>query len=74
MPDESINQLKLAVHDTYKKDEKLTTRFEPSNDEDVNNKAYLDEKLSETDGHLSFLEKITTNLTYTTTNNLWKKF
>ena len=29
------NQLKLGVHDTYKKDEKLTTNFEPINNEDV---------------------------------------
>ena len=52
-----INQLKLEVHDTYKKDENLTTNFEPSNNEDVINKAYLDEKLSKIDSHLSFLEK-----------------
>ena len=29
------NQLKLEVHDTYKKDEKLTTKFEAIDDEDV---------------------------------------
>ena len=28
-------QLKLEVHDTYKKDDKLTTNFEPNNDIDV---------------------------------------
>ena len=55
--DININQLKLEVHDTYKKDEKLTTNFEAVNDEDVINKAYLDENLLRTDGHLSFLEK-----------------
>ena len=53
----NINQRKLEVHDTYNKDEKITTNFEPVNDEDVINKAYLDEKLYKTDGRLSFLEK-----------------
>ena len=57
LQDLNINQLKLEVHDTYKKDEKLTTNFEPSNNEDVINKAYLDKKLSKIDGHLSFLGK-----------------
>ena len=57
LQDLNINQLILEVHDTYKKDEKITTKFEPSNNEDVINKAYLDEKLSKIDGHLSFLEK-----------------
>ena len=52
-----INQLKLEVHDTYKKDEKLTTNFEPNYNEDVINKAYLDSKLLKIDGHLSKLEK-----------------
>ena len=55
--DLNINQLKLEVHDTYKKDEKLTTNFEPTDDSDVINKAYLDEKLKKIDGHISYLEK-----------------
>ena len=38
-----INQLKLKVHDVYKKDEEITTNFEPTNNEDVINKTYLDE-------------------------------
>ena len=42
--DLNINQLKLEVHDTYKKDEKLTTSFEPAYNSDGINKAYLDEK------------------------------
>ena len=41
----NINQLKLEVQATYKKDEKLTTKFEPTDDLDVINKGYLDEKL-----------------------------
>ena len=52
-----INQLKLEVHDTYKKDEKITTNFEPNDNEDVINKGYLDSKLLKIDGHLSKLEK-----------------
>ena len=55
--DSNINQLKLEVHDTYKKDEKLTTNSEPVNNEDVINKGYLDEKLIKINGHLSNLEK-----------------
>ena len=57
LQDSNINQLKLEVHDTYKKDEKITTNFEPINDEDVINKGYLDEKLLKLNGHLSKLEK-----------------
>ena len=57
LQDSNINQLKLEVHDTYKKDEKLTTDFEPVNNSDVINKGYLDSKLLKIDGHLSKLEK-----------------
>ena len=57
LQDLNINQLKLEVHDTYKKDEKLTTKFEPNDNEDVINKVYLDSKLIKIDGHLSKLEK-----------------
>ena len=46
LQDSNINQLKLEVHDTYKKDEKITTNFEPVDSEDVINKGFLDEKLS----------------------------
>ena len=52
-----INQLKLEVHDTYKKDEKLPTNFKPVDDSDVINKGYLDSKLLKIDGHLSKLER-----------------
>ena len=55
--DSNISQLKLEVLDTYKKDEKLTTNFEPVDDSDVINKAYLDEKLIKINGHISKLEK-----------------
>ena len=56
LQDMNINQLKLEVHDTYKKHEKITTDFEPTDNSDVINKAYLDELLK-INGHLSFLEK-----------------
>ena len=42
--DLNINQLKLEVQNSYKKDEKITTNFEPTDELDVINKAYLDEK------------------------------
>ena len=56
LQDLNISQLKLEVHDTYKKDGKITTNFKPNNDGDVINEGYLDEKLKKIDGHLSFLE------------------
>ena len=52
----NINHLKLKVHDTYKKDEKITTNFEPVDNSDVINKGYLDERLLK-NGHLSKFEK-----------------
>ena len=55
LQDLNINQLKLEVHDTYIKDEKITTNFEAVDDKDVINKAYLDSKLMRIDGHLSKL-------------------
>ena len=57
LQDFNINQLKLEVHDTYKKDEKITTKFEAVDDKDVINKAYLDSKLLKMEGHLSKIEK-----------------
>ena len=53
----NIIQLKVELHDSYKKDEKIITNFEPINNEDVISKAYLDEKLLKINGHLSLLEK-----------------
>ena len=41
----NVNQLKLELHDTYKKDENLTTNVERTDNLDVINKGYLDEKL-----------------------------
>ena len=57
LQDLNINQLKFEVHDSYKKDEKPTTNFEPTDNIDNINKGYLDEKLLKINGHLSFLEK-----------------
>ena len=37
--------MKLEVHDSFKKDEKITKNFVAVIDEDVVNKAYLDEKV-----------------------------
>ena len=42
LQDSNINNLKLEVLHTCKKDEKLTTNFEAVKDSDVINKAYLD--------------------------------
>ena len=47
LQDINISQSELEVHDTYKKDEKMTTNFEAVDGEDVINKAHLDEKLIE---------------------------
>ena len=57
LQDLNINQLILEVHDTYKKDEKITKNFEPIDNSDVINKGYLDKKLIKTNGQLSKLEK-----------------
>ena len=57
LQDLNINQLKLEVHETYRKHEKITTSFEPIDNTDVINKSYLDEKLLKINGHLSKLEK-----------------
>ena len=57
LQDLNINNLKLDVLDTYKKNEKLTTNFEPVDDSDVINKGHLDSKLLKIDGHLSKIEK-----------------
>ena len=68
--DLNINQLNLEVHDTYKKDQKITTNFEPTDDSDVLNKVYLDDKLKKWTVLFHILKKITTNSNYNTTNNL----
>ena len=57
LQDANISQLKLEVHDNYKKDEKITTNFEAVDDSDVINKCYLDEKLKKINSHISYIEK-----------------
>ena len=57
LQDLKINQLKLGIHDFLKKGEQISTNFEPVDNEDVLNKAYLDEKLRKIDGHISCIEK-----------------
>ena len=57
LQDLNINKLKIEVHDTYKKDEKITINFEAVDDKDVINKRYLDSILLKIDGRLSKLEK-----------------
>ena len=44
LQDKNLNQVKVEVQDTFKKDEKITTNFEPTNDKDVLNNFYLDER------------------------------
>ena len=70
----NISQSKLEVHNTYEKDEKITTNIEPNNNEHFINESYLYENLLKTNGHLTLLEKITTNSNYKKTNNLLKRF
>ena len=57
LQDANFSQLKLEVHDTFKKDERVTTNFEPVDNEDVINKGYLDDKLLKINSHISKLEK-----------------
>ena len=57
MQDKKLNQIKLKVNDIYMKDEKKTTNFVPSNDDDVVNKAYLDTKRSKRECQISYIQK-----------------
>ena len=69
LQDLKSKQLKLEVNDTYKKDENITTNFEATDDSDVINKSYLDEKYKKKMVMFLILKKITTSLNYNTTNN-----
>ena len=44
LQDLSFSQLKLEVHVTYKKDGKIITNFEPTDDFDDISKSFLDKK------------------------------
>ena len=52
-----FNLLKFKVNDTYRRDLKITTNFEPSNLEDIINKEYSDTKFAEWKYHISYIEK-----------------
>ena len=56
LQDLNINQLKHKVNDAYKKGEKITTNVEPTDDSDVINKAYLDNKIIKMNGHIAHIE------------------
>ena len=67
----SINQLKLEVHDTYGKDEKITTNFEAVNDENTKKpKLTWTENYPENTVIYLFQKKTTTSSNYNTANNL----
>ena len=55
--DKNIHQLKLEIHDTYKKDEKITSNFDSTDDSYVINKSFFDKNLSKIHGNLRLLEK-----------------
>ena len=74
LQDMNFNQLKLEVHETYKKDENTTTKFLAVNDEDVINTGYLDEKTKKLMAIYRFEKKITANLIYNTIDNQLKIF
>ena len=57
LQDATISLLKIEVHGSYKKDEKITTNFEPRDDSDVINKAYFDAKLKNIDCHIAYKQK-----------------
>ena len=57
VPDININQLELKTNDTFKKDEKLTTKFEAGIDEDGKNNNESDTKLFKTRGRIPNIEK-----------------
>ena len=55
--DINLYQIKLRVNNTYKKDEKITTKFEPKKPEGVITKGYLVAEISNVEGHISYMEK-----------------
>ena len=58
MQDTNSSQIKIKVNGTLEKNEKITTKFEPSNDEDVLVRRYLDTKLAKVKDHKSNIKKI----------------
>ena len=53
----NLKSLKLKVNYSFKKNENITTNYEPSNDEYEVNKAYLDTEVSKVEDHILFIEK-----------------
>ena len=62
--DKNLEQLKLKVNDSFKKDEKITINFRAISDEDIICKKNLYTKLSVVKGHLLYLKKIYTYYRY----------
>ena len=48
---------KLKVNDTYKRDEKIATKFEPFTEEDVVKSVYLDTETFKVEGQLSSFKR-----------------
>ena len=67
--DMNLNQLEVEGNDIFKKDEKITTSFEPSNDENVLNRTYLDTKLSNIGCHILFIQKSYNEFAYLERSN-----
>ena len=57
MQDINLNQLELKVNDNYRKQEKITTNFEPSDDSELVNIVYLDGKFSKMETCIIYREK-----------------
>ena len=49
---------KIKVNETYEKDEKTNPNFELSNGEDNVNETYLNAKIADVNGHISYIEKV----------------
>ena len=56
--DINFNQIKIKVNDTCMKDEKIATKYKPSNPEDITNKSYLYTKFAEVNEHISYVKNI----------------
>ena len=53
MQEISLDQLKLKVNDSYRKNEKITTNSELHKNEDVVNKSYLDAEIPKIEDRLT---------------------
>ena len=64
--------MKLKVNDSYRKVEKITS-FEPFNEADVVNKAYIDTKLNKIEACISHIQKDYDEFKMHKTSSLWKR-